>query len=171
MKNQFVCLVLLSLLVTSCVDPQNTNNKSGVVISMAQSVKMKNKDIKHIAAKDFLKRTEMKDDTLVIVDVRSTEEQMESTIPGAIPKELFEKHMKHFKGKDIISYCTIGARSSKYTRELQKKGFKAMSLEGGILSWIHYGGKIFQNDKEVKTVRFLNEAWNLLPEGYKGVHP
>ncbi|MEE3078497.1 MAG: rhodanese-like domain-containing protein [Bdellovibrionota bacterium] len=170
MKYHLLALII-TIITTSCVEPQNTKNKSGVVISMAQAIEMKNKDIKHLDVKEFLKRVEQKDDTMVIVDVRTKKEQMQSMIPGAMPKELFEKHMKHFKGKDIISYCTIGGRSSEYTRELKEKGFKAMSLQGGILSWVHHGGKVYMDDKEVKSIGILNEAWNLMPEGYKGVTP
>ena len=46
-----------------------------------------------------------------------------------------------------------------------------MSLQGGILSWVHHGGKVYMDDKEVKSIGILNEAWNLMPEGYKGVTP
>ena len=170
MNMKIITYALLGILI-SCLNPEKTDNKSGVVISMAKSVTMKNSDIKHMSAQTLLERTSNKIEDLVIVDVRTAAEQKESMIPGAIPQDLFEKHMNHFKSKDIIAYCTIGSRSSEYTRELQKKGFKSYSLEGGILSWIHFGGKLYSNDKEVKKVRFLSEAWNLLPNGYEGVFP
>ncbi len=171
MNSSKLLILTLTLFLSSCVDPKNTDNKSGVVISMAKSVALKNNDIKHMQATELLKRRENKIDDLIIVDVRTKAEQMESMIPGAISKELFEKHAKYFKDKDIVSYCTVGSRSSEYTRELQKNGYKAYSLQGGILSWIHRGGKVFKEDKEVKKVRFLSEAWNLLPKGYEGVFP
>ena len=55
MKYHLLALII-TIVTTSCVEPQNTKNKSGVVISMAQAIEMKNKDIKHLDVKEFLKR-------------------------------------------------------------------------------------------------------------------
>ena len=138
---------------------------------MATAVTMENKDVNHIEASALMEKMMQKSYDSILVDARSRSEQLVSMIPGAVPKDVFEKNKANFKDKEIITYCTIGGRSSSYSKQLMAQGFKTTSLKGGVLSWAHAGGTFDNQGQETKKVKFLNDAWNILPEGYEGVTP
>ena len=80
------------------------------------------------------------DTSIVLLDVRSNEERNQSAIPGSlhiplgnIPEKLkiLEKH----KQKEIICFCRSGSRSMKAALILQKNGFQAANMKGGMIEW------------------------------------
>ncbi len=73
----------------------------------------------------------------VLVDVRSDAEVNISVIPGAITKAEYEKSKDKYKDKQIICYCTVGGRSTKYSTELAKEGLKVLNYKGSILDWVN----------------------------------
>ena len=86
------------------------------------------------------------DTSIVLLDVRSNEERNQSAIPGSlhiplgnIPEKLkiLEKH----KQKEIICYCRSGSRSMKAALILQKNGFQAANMKGGMIEWNYLGLK------------------------------
>ena len=58
----------------------------------------------------------------VLVDVRSDDEREVSTLPGAISQKEFEKDPDRFAGREVVTYCTIGYRSGRYTEKLVAEG-------------------------------------------------
>ena len=103
----------------------------------------------------------------LIVDVRTKKEQSVSMLQGAITSEEFSKNPDKYKGKTIVSYCTIGYRSSIFTEKLVKKGFKALNLRGSILMWAHYKGKLYTpSGNETNKVHVYSKDWSLLPASY-----
>ena len=78
------------------------------------------------------------DTSIVLLDVRTNEERNQSAIPGSlhiplgnIPEKLkiLEKH----KQKEIICFCRSGSRSMKAALILQKNGFQAANMKGGMI--------------------------------------
>ena len=53
---------------------------------------------------------------------------------------MFEMQKTDFKENLILVYCTVGCRSGAYTKKLQKQGFNAFNLYGGVLAWALEGG-------------------------------
>lgn len=110
------------------------------------------------------------DENVVLLDVRSKEEQAVSVIPGAITQAAFEADEDKFKGKKVIVYCTVGYRSGLYTAKLREKSFDAYNLKGGVLGWAAgEHGFVEQGGKATKKVHVYGKQWNLLPKGYEGV--
>lgn len=105
---------------------------------------------------------------LVLVDVRSPKERKVSMIPGAISREAFEQLPKDPQ-RTVVSYCTIGYRSGKFTEALRKDGVQAFNLEGSILAWVLGGGQVVDAKGPTKRVHVYGPRWNLLPEGYQAV--
>jgi sodium/bile acid cotransporter 7 len=105
----------------------------------------------------------------VLVDVRSDDEREVSTLPGAISKKEFEKHPGRFAGRQVVTYCTIGYRSGRFTEALVKKGWDAYNLRGSILSWTHVGGELDQGGTSTRRVHVYGKTWNLVAEGYEAV--
>lgn len=81
-----------------------------------------------------------KDDSIILLDVRTPEEYKEKRIPNStnLPiDELEEKVSEVLPDKDatIILYCKIGKRSRKATKMLCKMGYKNVYNLGGIEDW------------------------------------
>ena len=78
----------------------------------------------------------------IILDVRTYEEFLEKSIPGAIlanilePSEFMQVVEKLEKNSRIFVYCRSGIRSQKACSILDQLGFKeTFNLNGGILEW------------------------------------
>jgi CRP-like cAMP-binding protein/rhodanese-related sulfurtransferase len=72
------------------------------------------------------------------LDVRMQMEYDEEHIPDSINiplDELRKRYSELDKNKEYYVYCLMGARSSSATFLLQTQGFRAKSIEGGILNW------------------------------------
>jgi phage shock protein E len=79
----------------------------------------------------------------VIIDVREADEIAEDgTIEGAtnIPlgqliRNARQGKLDNLKGKAICTYCNGGYRGNIGADELGKKGFKAVTIDGGYEAW------------------------------------
>ncbi len=83
-----------------------------------------------------------RDSTVVLLDVRTPEEFTSETghLAGAllIPVQELEDRVGELTGyrdRTIIVYCLAGHRSTRATAILQRHGFKAKNMEGGITRW------------------------------------
>ncbi|MEK7671532.1 MAG: rhodanese-like domain-containing protein, partial [Bacteroidota bacterium] len=55
-----------------------------------------------------------------------------------LPVQELEKRigeLERYKGITILAVCRTGRRSAKATEILTKSGFKAISVEGGMVKW------------------------------------
>jgi rhodanese-related sulfurtransferase len=82
----------------------------------------------------------LKDTSVVLLDVRTLEERNHSAIQGSlhIPlRELIEKLkvLEKYKQNEIICYCHSGSRSMAAVSILNKNGFNAVNMKGGISEW------------------------------------
>lgn len=107
---------------------------------------------------------------LVIVDVRTPEEQAISMIPGAITKEAFEESISDQRDARVVVHCTIGYRSGVYVKELAERGIEAENMAGSLLLWAHEGLPLEDAEgRPTSRVHVYGKKWNLLPAGYEGV--
>ena len=104
------------------------------------------------------------DPAVVFVDVREPGEQAVSTIPGAVPSEIFLEGLAYFRGQRIIAYCTISYRSGKLAAKLGRKGISMTNLEGGLLDWVHAGGPLLRGNRPVKELHVYGSKWDLAPQ-------
>jgi rhodanese-related sulfurtransferase len=92
-----------------------------------------------ITAKDLAS----KKDNFVLIDVRELDEVVQDgTIEGAQNMPLGELirnarqgKLNDLKDKEIVTYCNGGYRGNIGADELVKKGFKAVTIEGGYSAW------------------------------------
>jgi rhodanese-related sulfurtransferase len=82
----------------------------------------------------------LNDDSVVLLDVRSREERNHQYIKGSmhIPVgEIAQKLnlLEKYKGKEIICYCHSGSRSMAAVSILNKHGFHAANMKGGMIEW------------------------------------
>lgn len=107
------------------------------------------------------------EDDALLLDIRTPEEQAVSRIPGAITAETFEADPAAYRDRPIITYCTIGARSGTYARDLRRDGWDARNLRGSILAWTHAHQPL--EDPQGNPTQHLHvygAQWNLAAEGY-----
>jgi len=83
----------------------------------------------------------IKDDNVMVVDVRTAEEYSGGHIPNAVNIDvkragfLYEADEKLPKDKTIAVYCQGGVRSRKAASLLSDNGYTVINLAGGISEW------------------------------------
>lgn len=106
--------------------------------------------------------------SVVLVDVRSPQEQAVSRLPGAISVAEFEGQQD--AGQAIVAYCTIGYRSGLFAQTLQSQGLAVHNLRGSILAWTHAGGQLVTPaGTPTQQVHIYGKRWNLVAPGYQAV--
>lgn len=109
-------------------------------------------------------------DAWQFVDVRTSDEQRVSMIPGAITFKQFEADPQRYRQVNLVAYCTIGYRSGIIATKWRGKGYNFYNLKGGVLAWANAGKLFLTPSGELsKFVHVYGKDWNLLPPGYKAV--
>lgn len=93
----------------------------------------------NITAKDLVEKKR----DFVLVDVREADEVAEDgTIEGAVNiplgqliRKARQGGLEDLKGKTVCTYCNGGYRGNIGADELNKKGFTAVTIEGGYAAW------------------------------------
>jgi rhodanese-related sulfurtransferase len=105
-----------------------------------------------VTVKRFIQRIHMKeysvpevaeklhDASVVLLDVRTREERNHGAIQGSLHIPLgniLEKMsvLEQHRQKEIICYCRSGNRSMNAALILQKNGFQAANMKGGMIEW------------------------------------
>ena len=123
------------------------------------------KDINADAAIDLLS-----DPDVVFVDVRRRKEQTVSMIPGAITASQFKDDLERYRGKQIITYCTISYRSGKLASKLEREGLSVMNLRAGLLGWVHAGGPLADEKGPTERLHVYGRKWDLAPKKIETVY-
>ncbi len=135
--------------------------------AMYQKVRRSFPEVAELTVEEF--RLRNRDEEMVLVDVRAEEEQAVSMIPGAITARDFEELEEEYRGKAVVTYCTVGGRSGMYARDLTAKGWTVYNLEGAILAWTLDGGPLIDADGPTKRVHVYSRRHNLAADGYEPV--
>ena len=106
---------------------------------------------------------------LVLVDVRKPMEREISMLPHAITKKKYLEDRSAYKQHTVVAYCTIGYRSGIFAREMAEKGVVVYNLRGGLLGWVHEGGKVYHDNGELKRIHVLGKKWDYPPQDYESV--
>lgn len=103
----------------------------------------------------------------VILDAREPVEYEVSHIKNAIPVGYnqfdIEQTSKQLSNKQqtIVVYCSLGIRSEKIAKKLQKAGYtKVYNLYGGIFEWKNSEFPIFDSDEnQTDNVHIFSKSW------------
>jgi rhodanese-related sulfurtransferase len=107
---------------------------------------------------------------IVLVDSRPADERAVSMIPGAIDRNEFERRADELAGATVVTYCTIGQRSSEHARELRRRGWDARNLRGSLLAWTYVGGALVDGDGHpTRRLDVYGPRWDLAADGYETV--
>jgi sodium/bile acid cotransporter 7 len=174
--HRFCLIWIVSFLCTFCSvssvalseETSSDKEKRQKVLEMYENYKRSSfPDIDDITPEDALRLLDQ--GNLLFVDVRSHDEQEISTLPGAITEKEFRKDPNAYPDRIIISYCTISYRSGVFANEFKEKGVRILNLKGGLLGWVHEGGVVYDQDKEIKLIHVYGKEWDLAPDEYKTV--
>lgn len=125
-------------------------------------------DVKEVSPQEVSDR--QKAGAIILVDVRTPEEQAVSMLPGAITAESFAAAEDTYRDKTVVTYCTIGARSGVFADELRQKGFDVANMKGSLLAWTHAGLPLVDSSgRDTKRVHVYGKQWDLLADGYEAV--
>ena len=106
---------------------------------------------------------------VLFIDAREQNEQRVSMLPGAITAKAFLKNSERYKDHTKIVYCTVGYRSGKLAQKLSKKGINTYNLRGGILGWVHAGGRVYNQNGPTDRVHVFGPKWDLAPGAFKTI--
>lgn len=142
--------------------------KAAAIDKLYQRARSQFPEVTEITAKEVLARRES-GEKLLLVDVRTPEEQAVSMIRDAVTAEQFESDVSVAAGATVVCYCTIGGRSGMYARHLAARGIAAVNMPGAVLSWSHAGGEFVDADGPTNRVNTHGPSYDLVAEGYKAV--
>lgn len=107
---------------------------------------------------------------MLLVDVRSQKEIDVSMIPGAVTREEFERNAQRYVEQyRIVPYCTVGARSKAYTKELRERGIDAVNFEESIIGWVEAELPLVTRDGQpTRRVHTWSKAFQV-PDSYEQI--
>lgn len=88
-------------------------------------------------------------DGATLLDVRRDDEWEAGHVPGAdhIPLDQLPARLDEVPvGERVVAVCRSGARSAQATQYLQRAGFDAVNLGGGMQAWAREGGAVVTAD-------------------------
>lgn len=105
----------------------------------------------------------------LFIDVREEKEQKVSMLPSAVTEKEFLKDPYRYRDRTLIGYCTISYRSGKLAESLRARGITLLNLKGGLLAWVHAGGKVYDRNGETHRIHVYGRQWDLGPKVYEAV--
>ena len=113
----------------------------------------------------------------VLLDVREPEEYAVSHLRGAIRVDPDTDDLSVLAGVDrdtpIVTYCSVGYRSSALAEKLMRAGFtNVANLEGSIFAWANRGHPVYDDGHRAEYVHPYDAIWGKLLDPalrYRGV--
>lgn len=105
-------------------------------------------DIASVDAPTLLAEVIAKPSDVLLVDVRSPEEQNVSLLPCSITAKDFYRDPEKGRGKAVVCYCGIGGRSGNFIKDIvQVVGVDTpwasiRNFETSMIGWCHAGGQL-----------------------------
>jgi len=171
-----VALVAVSLMIATAIavgDQPSTNEntpgaeRAATVEAMYRDYQSDFATVPDVAPAELV--AWLADANTILVDVRKKKEREVSMIAGSITREEYESHADQYEGCRVVSYCTIGYRSGKYSERLLRDGVDAWNLAAGILGWVHAGEPVEVDEEPTMRVHVYSRQWSLLPTAYEPV--
>lgn len=173
MKHIQICvwaLVLMTVFVLTgdlFSDDLSDARKKEIVDQLYNGYKKELPTVKDIQPTEAIQLLRL--DKIVLVDVRTPAEMNISMLPGAITKDDYLKGLDSYRGLTAVAYCTIGYRSGTFAEKMAARGIEIKNLAGGLLAWVHDGGQVYRDGKEVKQIHVYGPKWDYPPSGYNTV--
>ncbi len=168
-KLVIVALLLVAWLVYPCAADETVTDaeKRQAIDKMVAEFRGNFPDVVEMDSLKAMKL--MENQKVVFIDVRRPNEQEISMLPGAITHIAYLENPDKFNDYLKISYCTIGYRSGRFAQMMHQNGTAVYNLHGGMLGWLHDGGKVYDKIGQSFRIHVYGRPWKLAPEGYQEV--
>ena len=143
------------------------SHKRNQIIKLYMTYKKEFPDVQDVGPQEAMEL--INTGRVVFIDARKPDEQSVSRLPGAITVDDFLENLEKYNDFIKIGYGTIGYRSGILARELYQKGIPIYNLRGGLLAWVHTGGKVYNGSAESHRIHVYSQEWDLGPDGYDSV--
>jgi rhodanese-related sulfurtransferase len=142
--------------------------------SMDNALKSLNGETVALIKPEELKRWQLEQKELVLIDARSPKEFQISHLKGSefVDFENFEpSSILHIpKSSTVVVYCSVGYRSERIGERIKELGFKKVfNLYGGLFQWKNQGYSVVNSQNKVTdSVHVYNRLWGqYLKKGIK----
>ncbi len=103
----------------------------------------------------------------ILIDVRSADEFAVSHLRGARRLDPKAENLLSLndlpRDTPVVTYCSVGIRSSAMARRLLRAGFtNVANLDGSIFAWANEGRTVYRRDQPVSEVHPYNALWGRL---------
>jgi rhodanese-related sulfurtransferase len=110
--------------------------------------------------------TRASDEELVLLDVRTPEEQDVSHLQNAWRLDAGDPNVEALAipaYATVVVYCSIGYRSAVIIDDLEQAGIRNIyNLDGGLFNWANQDRPVYRGDERVHEVHPFNPFWGLL---------
>jgi rhodanese-related sulfurtransferase len=132
-----------------------------------QTVRERFPEVTQIPTSQLSAWLEQSEERPILLDARSVEEFQVSHLLYAHPAATEEQALEalHSVGKDqrIVTYCSVGWRSSELAQKLKARGYANVSnLEGSIFQWANEGRPVYKGDQPTTRVHPFDAQWGRL---------
>lgn len=141
--------------------------KAADLQTMERTVRRRFPDVRQLSTQDLSSWLKSNRPKPVLLDVREPAEFSISHLPGARhvePDTPVEKLASTLpKDTPIVTYCSVGWRSSDFAQKLQKAGYKnVQNLEGSIFRWANEDRPLTRNGQATDKVHPYSGYWGRL---------
>lgn len=169
--SRFLALCLAACLVSV---PASAEIDGTGLKAFHQWIKIRHRSVKHVSAEELDALRKRLADDLLVLDVREVGEHAVSRIEGSVrvtPGIDTTKFLKRFggnlKGKTVVLYCSVGARSSSLAARVQKSARAAgavaiYNLSGGIFNWHNQSRKLRNASGSTELVHPFSPKWSTM---------
>lgn len=103
------------------------------------------------------------DPSVLLIDVRSSDEFNVSNLKGAVnvqsAADISQSIAQRNPSKAVL-YCSVGFRSSKLAHALAQQGLPGvLNLEGSIFQWANEGRPLYRGELPVEKVHPFGKRW------------
>ena len=115
-----------------------------ILLSYVRKI-LNSRKVVHLDAEEVKKKLKNSGEILLL-DVRTEPERKSGHIKGSVHIPLNQlrrrkQELDKYKNKEIVCYCRSGNRSLNAAAFLQKYGFNASNMKGGINAWNYLNSK------------------------------
>lgn len=135
--------------------------------SMERTVRRRFPEVRQLSTQELSDWLKSDREKPFLLDVREADEYAVSHLPGArrvdpsLPAEQLEAAVP--KDAPVVTYCSVGWRSSSFAKRLQDAGYKnVQNLEGSIFRWANEDRPLVRDGKPADEVHPYSRHWGRL---------
>ena len=158
---------LTTTLVLLFISPHLACGQTPSWSMLKQTIRTTFPDVRHVSTDSLAAWQEGSAPAPLLLDIRAENEFAVSHLEGARRLDPdthdFAMLLELPPDTPIVTYCSVGYRSSAMARRLTAAGFtNVVNLEGSLFAWANEGRPVYRAGRAVRQVHPYDAAWGLL---------